>query len=80
MIVGQHARAEDLIVNVCKEKKLTNIRSAGEGVAEGLHGARTLSLEEAIEYLGDDELLEVTPKSIRLRKMYLSKHDRKRRG
>lgn len=80
MIVGQHSRAEDLIVNVCKEKKLTNIRSAGEGVEEGLHGARTLSLEEAIEYLGDDELLEVTPKSLRLRKMYLNKHDRKRRG
>jgi len=78
MIVGQHLRAEDLNVNICKEKKLTNIRSAGEGVAEGLHQARRLSLEEAIEYLGDDELLEVTPASLRLRKMYLSKHDRKR--
>ncbi len=78
MIVGQHRRAEDLIVNICREKKLTNIRSAGEGVQEGLHQARNLSLEEAIEYLGDDELLEITPQSRRLRKMYLSPHERKR--
>ncbi len=78
MIVGQNARSEDIDVNICKEKKLTNMRSAGEGVAEGLHASKKLSLEEAIEYLGDDELLEVTPQNLRLRKMYLSKHDRKR--
>ena len=78
MIVGQNARAEDIDVNVCKEKKLTNMRAAGEATAEGLHAAKKLSLEEAIEYLGDDELLEVTPKNLRLRKMHLSKHDRKR--
>lgn len=78
MVVGQSAREGDLDINVCKEKKLTNIRSAGEGVAEGLHEAQKLSLEEAIEYIGDDELLEVTPKNIRLRKIYLSKNDRKR--
>ncbi len=78
MIVGQHSRSEDLDVNVCKEKKLTNMRSAGEGVSEHFNVPLTLSLEESIEYLGDDELLEVTPKSLRLRKMYLSKHERKK--
>lgn len=78
MIVGQNARAEDIVVNVCKEKKQTNIRSAGEGVAESFHKPIQLSLEECIEYLGDDELLEVTPKNLRLRKMYLNKNDRKR--
>lgn len=78
MIVGQHSRAEDLDVNVCKEKKLTNMRSAGEGVSEHFNVPLQLSLEESIEYLGDDELLEVTPKSLRLRKMYLSKHERKK--
>jgi GTP-binding protein len=78
MIVGQNARAEDIDVNICKEKKLTNMRSAGEGVSEVLHSARKLTLEEAMEYLGDDDLLEVTPQNLRLRKKYLSKHDRKR--
>ena len=78
MIVGKHVRAEDIEVNVCKERKLTNMRSAGEGVSEVLHSSTEMSLEEAIEYLGDDELLEVTPKNLRLRKMYLSKNERKR--
>ncbi len=78
MIVGQHSRAEDLDVNICKEKHLTNIRSAGEGVADAYHAPVQMSLEESIEYLGDDDLLEVTPKSLRLRKMHLKKHDRKR--
>ncbi|MEX0649837.1 MAG: translational GTPase TypA [Candidatus Andersenbacteria bacterium] len=78
MIVGQNARVEDIDVNVCKEKKLTNIRSAGEGVSEHFHAPKKLTLEEAIEYLGEDELLEVTPKNLRLRKMYLSKNERKR--
>ncbi len=78
MIVGQHIRAEDLDVNICKEKQLTNMRSAGEGVSEAYHTPRSMSLEECIEYLEDDELLEVTPKSLRLRKMNLRKSDRKR--
>ena len=78
MIVGRNARAEDLMVNVCKTKKLTNMRSKGDGVAEHFDEPLKLSLEEAIEYLGDDELLEVTPKSLRLRKTILDKHDRKR--
>ncbi len=78
MIVGQHSRAEDLDVNICKEKQLTNMRSAGEGVSESFHAPVQMSLEECIEYLGDDELLEVTPKNLRLRKMHLKKHERKR--
>ena len=78
MIVGQHSRAEDLDVNICKEKQLTNMRSAGEGVSESFHPPVQMSLEEAIEYLGDDELLEVTPQNLRLRKMHLKKSDRKR--
>ena len=78
MIVGQNSRAEDIDVNICKEKKLSNMRAAGSDTTEILHSPRELSLEEAIEYLGDDELLEVTPKSLRLRKMYLSKNERKK--
>ncbi len=78
MIVGEHARSTDLVVNICKEKKLTNMRQSFSDVSEVFHTPRKLTLEEAIEYLGDDELLEVTPKSLRLRKVYLSKHERKR--
>lgn len=78
MIVGQHSRSEDLEVNICREKKLSNMRSAGEGVSEHFNVPVQMSLEECVEYLGDDELLEVTPKSLRLRKMHLKKHDRKR--
>lgn len=78
MIVGQNSRAEDINVNVCKEKKLSNMRSVGEGAIESFHAPHTLSLEESIEYLGDDELLEVTPRHLRLRKVHLQKHDRKR--
>ncbi|MBI3120103.1 MAG: translational GTPase TypA [Candidatus Kerfeldbacteria bacterium] len=76
MIVGKHARAGDLEVNVCKTKKLTNIRSKGEGESEHFDEPHVLSLEESVEYLGDDELLEVTPKSLRLRKSILSKQER----
>lgn len=78
MIVGQNSRAEDIDVNICKEKKLTNMRASGSDHTEVLHAAREMSLEEAIEYLGDDELLEVTPKNLRLRKKYLNKVERKR--
>jgi GTP-binding protein len=78
MIVGQNSRPEDIEVNVCREKKLTNMRASGSDMTEVLHSARNMSLEEAIEYLGDDELLEVTPKNLRLRKMRLNKHERKR--
>ncbi len=78
MIVGQNAKSEDLEVNVCRAKKMSNMRSKGDGAADHFDTPRTLSLEECVEYLGDDELLEVTPKSLRLRKKALSKNDRKK--
>jgi GTP-binding protein len=78
MIVGQHAKGGDLAVNVCKSKRLSNMRSKGEGTADHFDTPRKLSLEENIEYLGDDELLEVTPKSLRLRKAILNKLERRR--
>ncbi len=78
MVIGQNAKPEDLIVNVCKEKKLSNMRSKGDGVSEGLDTPRHMGLEEALEYIGDDELVEVTPKSIRMRKLYLKDYERKR--
>jgi GTP-binding protein len=69
MIVGENSRPQDLWVNICKEKKLTNIRAAGADEALRLIPPRQFSLEQAMEYISDDELVEVTPKSIRLRKM-----------
>ncbi len=78
MVIGQNAKAEDLLVNICKEKKLSNMRSKGDGVSDGLTTPRDMSLEEALEYLGEDELLEVTPVSLRVRKLYLKEVDRKR--
>jgi GTP-binding protein len=78
MVVGENAKAEDLDVNPCKEKKLNNIRSKGEGVVAGLEPPRDMSLEQAIEYLGDDELLEVTPKNLRIRKAILDFNLRRR--
>lgn len=78
MVVGQNAKAEDIAVNVCRQKALTNMRSAGSGVAEGLNAPRDMSLEEALEYLGEDELLEVTPQNLRIRKTYLKEFERKR--
>ena len=78
MIVGQHIRDRDLEVNVCKRKHLTNIRSSTAEDALRLESPRVLSLDDAIEYIGDDELVEVTPKSFRLRKKLLSQDDRKR--
>ncbi|MEK7158061.1 MAG: translational GTPase TypA [Patescibacteria group bacterium] len=80
MVVGQHAKAGDLAVNICKSKRLSNMRSKGDGTAEHFDTPTTFSLEENIEYLGDDELLEVTPKSLRLRKAILKKLERKRAG
>ncbi len=79
-IVGQNAKPEDLIVNVCKEKRLSNMRSKGDGVAESLAPHRDMTLELALEYIGDDELVEVTPKSIRMRKQLLKDYERRRAG
>jgi len=78
MIVGQHAKDKDLVVNVCRGKKLTNNRAAGKDDAIKLIPPRTFSLEQAIEYIGDDELLEITPDSIRMRKKILDHTARKR--
>jgi GTP-binding protein len=78
MIVGENSRAGDIVVNLCKKKHLTNIRSSGSEEAIVLTPPRLLTLEQAIEFIGDDELVEVTPSSIRLRKKLLSEHDRKR--
>ena len=78
MVVGQHIRSRDLEVNVSRKKHLTNMRSSGADEALRLEPPRVLSLDDAIEYIGDDELVEVTPKSFRLRKKILSADDRKR--
>jgi GTP-binding protein len=79
MIVGQHTRDNDLIVNVIQGKKLTNIRAAGKDENTILTPPMRLTLEKAMSYIEDDELLEVTPKSIRLRKRWLDPNERKRR-
>ena len=78
MIIGEHSRDNDLEVNPLKGKKLTNVRASGSDEAVRLTTPMTLSLEEAIAYIDDDELVEVTPNAIRLRKRYLDPHERKR--
>ena len=78
MIIGEHSRDNDLEVNPLKAKQLTNIRAAGKDDAVKLTTPRTVKLEEAIGYIDDDELLEVTPKSVRLRKRFLKAHERKK--
>ncbi|WP_297776230.1 translational GTPase TypA [uncultured Roseovarius sp.] len=78
MIIGEHSRDNDLEVNPLKGKKLTNVRASGTDEAVRLTTPITMSLEEAIAYVDDDELVEVTPQSIRLRKRYLDPHERKR--
>lgn len=80
MIIGQHIRDSDLEINVCRKKHLTNIRSSTAEEALRLEPPRVLSLDDAIEYLADDELLEVTPAAFRLRKRLLSKHERSRQA
>ena len=70
-VVGQHSRTGDLRINVCKEKKLSNMRSKGEGTMEHFNTPKEMGLEDALEYIDDTELVEVTPKSIRIRKMIL---------
>ncbi len=77
MVVGENSREQDLNVNVCKNKKLTNVRSAGADDALNLTPVRKMTLEDALEYIGDDELVEITPASIRLRKKVLEPGMRK---
>jgi GTP-binding protein len=78
MIVGENSRAGDMNVNPTKEKKLTNIRAVGHDRNVLLKPARRLSLEEALEFIAEDELVEVTPTQIRLRKVLLRETDRRR--
>jgi GTP-binding protein len=78
MVIGENARPEDMDVNATREKKLTNMRTHSHDEAIRLTPPRELTLESAIEFIGADELVEVTPKSIRLRKRILSQHDRRR--
>jgi GTP-binding protein len=78
MVVGEHSRDNDLEINVLKGKQLTNVRASGTDEAVKLTPPRRMSLEEMMAYINEDELLEVTPKNLRLRKRYLSAIDRKR--
>ena len=78
MIIGEHSRSGDLEVNPMKIKQLTNIRAAGSDEAIRLTPPRRMSLEQALAYIQDDELVEVTPQSVRLRKRLLDPHERKR--
>lgn len=78
MIVGEHNRENDLVVNICREKQLTNMRAASKDETVKLKTPRKMSLEEALEYLDDDEYCEITPQSIRLRKKLLNKSERER--
>ena len=78
MVVGENSRVEDMDVNICKEKKLTNVRSAGAEVLERLVPPRRMSLEQALEFCREDECVEVTPDAVRIRKVVLSTNERAR--
>jgi GTP-binding protein len=78
MIVGENARSDEIDVNPTKEKKLTNMRAAGSDDLVRLVPPRVMSLEQALEFITDDECVEVTPKNVRLRKVVLSAPDRAR--
>ncbi|MDQ0088433.1 GTP-binding protein [Paenibacillus anaericanus] len=78
MVVGEHTRDNDIIVNICKEKQVNNIRSANKEDTVKMKTPRLFSLEQALEYLNDDEFCEITPKSVRIRKKILNKSERER--
>ncbi|HEY5700628.1 MAG TPA: translational GTPase TypA, partial [Gammaproteobacteria bacterium] len=78
MVVGIHSRNNDLVVNPLKGKQLTNIRAAGSDENILLTPPIRFSLEQALEFIDDDELVEVTPKHVRIRKKFLKEHERKR--
>ena len=78
MIIGEHCKEGDLLVNIQREKQLTNMRSSGNDKAMKMAPATKLSLEEALEYIGDDEYVELTPQNIRMRKKFLTEIERKR--
>ncbi len=77
-VVGQSSKEGDIRVNACKEKHLSNMRSRGDGVTEHFNVPKTMSLEDALKFIGEDELVEVTPKNVRIRKMHLTEIDIKR--
>ena len=77
MIIGEHNRGQDINVNPCKEKKLTNMRAAGKDDNVILSPIKPLTLEQTISFIRDDELVEVTPETIRVRKLHLKEHERK---
>ncbi|MEK7605320.1 MAG: translational GTPase TypA [Patescibacteria group bacterium] len=78
-VIGQHSRPEDLRINVCKTKQLSNMRSKGDGSMEHFNVPHVMGLEDALEYIGDDELVEVTPKNIRMRKKILDELEERRK-
>ena len=80
MIIGVTARAEDMVVNPCKAKKSTNMRASGSDDALKLSPAKKMTLEEALEFIENDELVEIVPDDIRLRKKYLKELERRRKG
>ncbi len=77
-VVGQNSRKEDIRVNICKEKELSNMRSKNDGATEHFNTPKTMGLEDALEYIGDDELVEITPKNIRIRKKILDENEWKK--
>ena len=78
MVVGLHSRGNDLVVNVTREKQLTNVRASGTDENINLTPHQKFSLEQALDFIEDDELVEITPEHIRLRKRFLKEHERKR--
>jgi len=78
MVVGANAKEGDIGVHVCRTRQLTNFRAKNEGLQDQLAVPLTLSLEDALNYINDDELVEITPKSVRIRKKLLTENDRKR--
>jgi GTP-binding protein len=80
MIVGVSPKSDDIVVNVCKKKHVTNTRASGSDESLKLTPASIMSLEQCLEFIKDDELVEVTPKSIRMRKMILSKELRMKKA
>jgi GTP-binding protein len=79
-VIGENNRPADLVINLVKGKQLNNMRASGKDDSMRIAPKKLFSLEEAMEYIQDDEYIEITPKSMRLRKIFLKEHDRKRKG
>jgi GTP-binding protein len=77
-VIGESTRYDDLVINIIKTKKLSNMRASGSDEKMSIAPAIKFSMEEAMEYIAEDEYVEITPKSIRIRKILLNEHDRKR--